>query len=160
MSKIKIELNTNLIPIFSGTYESIWEVRETDDNGNELPVDYKHEELMQSIVSEYQDHAKWIVKELNIPWIKSIEFTGGFGSPREYNFSTDVLDFTININVAGMLRDLVKLGTSEEFKKYLKDHFSSRDGFMSFTPDNYQELFAEIHGELKYFDQSIGALIT
>ena len=70
MIKIKIELNTNLIPIFSGTYENIWEVRETSDNGEELPVDYNHGDLMASIVSEYQDHAKWIVKELNIPWIK------------------------------------------------------------------------------------------
>jgi len=64
---MKVKLNTNLVPMFSGTYETLWEVIETDDNGKELPVDYDRKEFMRSIIMAYNEHTKDIVEFLAIP---------------------------------------------------------------------------------------------
>ena len=157
---MKTTLNTNLVPLFSGTYESIWEVYETDDQGNELPVDYNQADFMASIASEYQKHNAYIKSELAIDFIKSINFTGGTNSPREYNFSTDTLDFEVEINKTKLLQTLKNLETDQEFSKYLKDNFTSYDGFMSFTPNNYHDLKTQIVGEGDEYSQALGALIT
>jgi hypothetical protein len=153
------KLNTNLIPIFNGTYETEWEVEEWDDQGEEVPVDYNQQDLMKSIAGVYHDNEKQILEALAVPFIKSIHFTGGTHSPREYNFSTDTLDFDLNINKKGMLEALAKLAGNEEFEKWLHECFTSYDGFMSFTPNNYKELSEEIRGEHNEFDQALSAMI-
>lgn len=157
---MKVQLNTNLVPLFSGTYESIWDVTAQDDNGDELEVEYKHEDLMKSIAETYQAKQGYILSELNSPFITNIKFLGTFANPREYNFKTDVLDFEVNINKAKMLETLRILENSIEFEAYLKENFTSYDGFMSFTPDNYTELMEQVESEGREFEQSIGALIT
>ena len=157
-----MNLNTSMIELFNGTYNTIWEVIETDDDGNELEVDYDFKNLMQSILEAYQEGETQIVKDLEVNFIKSIHFTG-FWSPREYNFATDQLDFTLEIDRELMLKELAKLIDSKDFKQFLKDNYSSYDGSMSFTPNNYQEISEEIidNGENgKYSDQAISALIN
>jgi hypothetical protein len=155
---MKIQLNTNLIPIFSGTYESVWDIVDCDDNGNELYTVYDHNELMKGICKAYQDNADYIVSELNIPWIKKIKFTASY-SPREYNFSTDTLDFDITVSKKDLYKALEELKGSLDFEKYLRDNFTSYDGFMSFTPNSYQDLYNEILTQGREFEQSIGAII-
>ena len=157
---MKIKLNTNLVPIFSGTYETQWDVIETNDNGDEMNVVYDHNDLMKSIANEYQNHADYILSEFEIPFIKKIKFTGGFDCPPYYNFSTDTLDFEIIVNKTQLLRALNELADGEEFATFLKEHFTSYDGFMSFTPNNYADLKIEILEEGREFTQSIGALIS
>lgn len=154
------KLNTNLVRIFSGTYESIWEVSETDDDGNELEVDYKHSDLMKSIAEEYQAHAKKIKKLLNLTFINSISFTGETWSPREYNFTTDQLDFNMDINKIKLLESLRSRKNDGKLSQFLIDNYRSRDGFISFTPDNYGELVEQIVGDGDECDQAIGAYIT
>ena len=159
---MKVELNTSMVNgIFSGTYENFWEVNEYDDDGNELEVDYDFKELMASIGRVYKSEAPEIIlSEWQLPFIKSIEFTGEFYSPREYNFSTDSLDFVLDINKAGLLRELKKLENSEEFKQFLIDNYRSRSGFWSFTPDNYSEILKSIETDGDDRDQSISAVIN
>jgi len=161
MSKlITAELNTNLIRLFGGTYESQWEITEIADNGEELEVEYKHNDLMAGIAREYQNHASEIVRDIELPFIKKIEFTGGFHSPREYNFSTDELDFKLELDIDELVKTLKTYKDNAEFRQYLIDHYRSRDGFISFTPDNYEELAKNIIEEGEDFDQSLGAFIT
>ena len=156
---MKINLNTSMIELFNGTYKTIWEVIKTDDDGNELEIDYDFKNLMQSILEAYQEGETQIVKDLEVNFIKSIHFTG-FWSPREYNFATDQLDFTLEIDRELMLKELAKLIDSKDFKQFLKDNYSSRDGFMSFTANNYQDLYQDIIDESKHQDQAISALIN
>jgi len=156
---MKLQLNTNLIPIFSGTYGTNWEVTECNDDGDELELDYKHEDLMRSIMGVYQENSKDIVKDLGVKFIKSIKFDGVF-SPREYNFKTDQLDFTLTINLLSMMGELKALKDNKEFSKFLHDNYTSYDGFMSFTPNNYKELRLQILEGDSEHDQSISALIT
>jgi len=159
MKNITLELNTNLLPIFSGTYNTGWGVTEYDDYGDELPVEYNHEDLMISIVNIYRQHEDKIINLLGIDWIKSIKFTNTWFSPREYNFKTDQLDLKLEIDKSGMLSALGGLINSFDFNKWLNENFSSRDGFMSFTPNNYKELLDQITSEGESYDQSISALI-
>jgi len=146
--------------MFSGTYESIWEVLETDEEGNEVMVDYSFQDFMAGIASVYQKNSTYILGELGVDFIKKIKFTGKTNSPKEYNFSTDTLDFDLTIDKKAMLHKLRELENDSEFDQYLKDHFTGYDGFWSFTPNNYIDLKAEILGVGREFDQAIGALIT
>lgn len=159
VSKMKIELNTNLVRIFTGTYNTIWEIVESADNGDELAIEYDFNEFMGSIVQTYQEERKNIVGALNIPFLTGIEFSGSH-SPREYNFRTDELDFTATINKKGLIKTIKSLKGDQVFEQYLKDNFTSRDGFMSFTPNTYSELLEQIVTQGDEFEQALGALIT
>ncbi len=155
-----IKLNTNLVPLFSGTYDTFWEVRECADNGDELEVDYKHEDLMQSIAEAYQANAAYILSELGCPFIEKLSFDGTFESPSEYNFRTDVLDFTIEVDEVELLQKLVDLKDNADFAEFLKQHYTSYDGFMSFTPNNHADIEAAIVDKNNDFERSVGALIS
>lgn len=156
---MKIKLNTSLVPFFTGCYENIWEVRETDDDGNELEVEYDFKDMMKSIVEAYTNHEDEILRDLEVSFIKSIKFTGGFYSPREYNFSTDNIDFEVEVDKKELNKTLDKLATDLEFRQFLTDNFSSRSGFISFTPDNYSEIVEQIETENDHLAQSVGAVI-
>lgn len=157
---MKVQLSTNLVPIFTGTYENIWEVIEYNEEGTEeVEVEYNHIDLMKSIAKTYQKEEKYILSKLNSPFIKSLHFTGDFTSPREYNFRTDVLDFDIEVNRAELIRTLKKLENNQELETFLHDHYTSYDGFISFTPNNYRELKKEIVNQGNEFEQAMGALI-
>ena len=157
---MKYTLNTNLIPLFNGTYNTQWEVSETNDEGEELDVDYDFGELMKSIAHAYQKNETYILSELNCPFIRSIHFTGGTYSPREYNFSTDTLDFTVNIDERLLRVSLEALRGNKDFGTWLRENFTSRDGFISFTPNSYGELFEAITKHGDEHDQALGAFIT
>ncbi|MDP2720537.1 MAG: hypothetical protein Q8O75_01160 [bacterium] len=158
---MQIKLNTNLVPLFSGTYESRWEVSEYNEEGTEeVEVDYEQVDLMESIAGVYQKNAGYILSELNCAFIKKLTFDGTFESPREYNFKTDVLDFTIEVVKTKLLNTLKSLKNDKKFEEFLRENYTSYDGFMSFTPNNYPDLYNEITGEGREFEQAIGALIT
>lgn len=155
-----IKLNTGLIPLFSGTYNTIWEIQETDEQGNELTTKYDFKDFMKGIASVYKNKEDYILSELNVSFIKNIKFTGTFYSPREYNFSTDTLDFTIDIDKTEMLAELSNLRNDKDFETYLYDNFTDQSGFISFTPNNYASLYIAIMQENDEYHQAISALIT
>lgn len=157
-SIINVELNTNLVPFFSGTYYSMWEVTDYDDDGEEVDVSYDFNELMKSIIQEYNNHDQEIIDWFSVPWIKSIKFTGS-NSPREYNFSTDTLDFTLEIDRKEMMKKLNSLKGNKKFYDFLRDHYTSYDGFMSWTPNTYQGIYDGIVGEDDNYFTSMGAFI-
>ena len=157
---MKYTLNTNLIPLFSGTYGTEWKPTETIDAGDELEIEYDFKELMKSIAQVYQKNEAYILSELNCSFIRSIHFTGGTYSPREYNFKTDELDFTVDIDEAKLREALEALRENKDFGAYLRENFTTRDGFISSTPDNYGELHEAITKHGREHDQALGALIT
>lgn len=148
-----LKLNTNLIPLFTGTYENIWEVSE------ELNAMYDRNEFMKSIVRAYKANEAMIVREIDLSFVKSIKFTGKYYSPRYYNFSTDTLDFNLNVDKKKLYKILDRLSKDTKFDAWLKENFSHRSGFISFTPNNYKDLATQIKTEGDEFEQSIGAMI-
>lgn len=157
---MKIKMNTGLIHLFSGTYGTEWEPRELDNNGEELPLKYDFGEMMKSIARCYDAHDTDIVAALaeHAPYISRIDFPGTSYSPREYNFQTDVLDFVLTVNAGKLRKALAALKDSEEFATFLHEHYSSRDGFWSHTPDNYDYLRSEILTHGNRFEQALSAL--
>lgn len=161
MSYSKAELNTNLLPIFSGTYCSLWEVVEYNDNGDELETEYTQESLMGSIVEAYQSQEINMSRDITqvIPWVKSITFPGGSYSPREYNFSTDTLDFILEYNHREAIKAARDLANVPEFRAFLIEHYRSRDGFWSYTPDNPTDLIDQLTRKGDEYEQALAALV-
>jgi hypothetical protein len=157
-----VKLNTGMVNgLFSGTYESIWEPTEYNEEGTEeVEIEYDQKDLMKSIVGVYQQNEKYIVSELSVPFIKSIHFNGTFSSPREYNFSTDVLDFTLNIDKKALYKTLDSLKSDTSFALFLDEHYRSCDGFISFTPNNYVDIIDNIINEGQEHNQAIAAVIN
>ena len=74
---MKVTLNTNLVPMFSGTYESIWDIVEYNEEGTEeVMVDYDQQDFMASIASVYQDNEEQIQTDLNCSFLRGLHFTG------------------------------------------------------------------------------------
>ena len=156
----KIKLNTNLIPIFCGTYESKWDIAYYADSGDELAVEYTHDDLMKGIVSVYADESDYILKEFNLEFINGIKFSGDYNSPREYNFSTDRIDFTLDIDYELMLETARALIGDDKYEAWLKEHYTSYDGFWSYTPNTSKGIVEAIEGKKYEYHQAVGALIT
>lgn len=166
---MKLELNTNLIPIFSGTYGTIWDVNDYLEREVELSdgeydfdsIDIDFAKYMESILECYKNNDDWILGELGIDWIKSIKFTGHY-SPREYNFSNDQLDLTLDIHYPKLMKWLLSLNKSDmdSLDVWLHENYTSYDGFWSHTPNNFGSLLQEIRDKGDHFDQAISALIT
>jgi len=162
VNKKTYELSSNLIPIFSGTYGSIWEINEYDDAGDPIEIEYDHSDLMYSIADLYQQEQEYITSEIKemVPFIDKIIVPGSYSSPREYNFKTDVINLDVTIDIKKLNTTLKELENDDDFHKFLKDNYSSYDGFWSYTPDNYIGLKNEILTEGSEAEQSLAAIIN
>lgn len=56
-------------------------------------------------------------------------------SPREYNFTTDKIEVEIEVNMHH-LKKWCMVTMHDDFDEYLRETWSSRDGFISFIPNN------------------------
>lgn len=59
-------------------------------------------------------------------------------SPRFYNYRTDRLVLSVNVDVE-LLKGYAYSSHPIEFESYLKENFTSYDGFISFVPNNLSE---------------------
>lgn len=63
--------------------------------------------------------------------------------PREYNFRDDEIRFDAVVDPAWVAKEFKEVSKKSDFREFLKVRFSSRDGFISFIPDDvdsYSEL--------------------
>jgi len=159
---MNIQLNTNLLKIFTGTYATLWgEDGYQEDNQGALGyMEFDSGALMNSIIEAYRDNQEEIIQDMGVSFVKSINIESSWSSPKEYNFSTDTFDFTLTIDNYGMIKALDDLDGDQEFQGWLRDNFTDRDGFWSWTPSNYNDLSYEIKNSGDYYEQSIGALVT
>lgn len=159
------EMTTGLIHgVFHGTYESIWEVVDTSDSGDEIQTDYKFSEFMDTIAHAYQNHEDKILedfKEWGMDFVEKIHFTGKHESPREYNFATDKLDIDVTIDMNKLNISLLRLAQNKDFAQFLEDNYKSRDGFWSFTPHTFADIYNEFFGESDdKQEQALGAVMS
>lgn len=94
-------------------------------------------------------HADTINNELPHGPVRSVECVGTT-SPREYNFRTDRAILNIEIEEV----ELRKYGEDNlgELEVFLKERFTSCDGFWSFVPNNTKEFFGAIDRTSKEYD--------
>ena len=139
--------------LFSGFYES--ELYNSDmlyniAYNNQDEEEYKDKEWDFVEPDGYTEYEKAVCKECvsNIFYlmedndaIKSMEWVE-LNSPREYNFTTDKLVCELEVDM-----DKIKKWCYETkrdaFNQYLKENYTSYDGFISFIPNNVKEFEQE-----------------
>lgn len=93
----------------------------------------------QLLIDKAEDYIKAALKEINF---EAKVTMGEFGSPREYNFSTDWIDFDIEVP------DGFKMDVNDDFFEYTKK-FGSHPGFVSFYPTTPKEWETSKREDLK-----------
>lgn len=130
---------------FAGFYESYHSQR-IDDAMEQLTLDYYGEPIpdLSSEVAEklyftcdykklHKLYVKDYVDEIASQTGLAIEFES-LNSPREYNFTTDRI--FVHIELAEIER-LYKELSAETLTTYVREHFTSRDGFSSFYDGDF-----------------------
>jgi hypothetical protein len=176
-----LNLSTNLLPLITmGTYDGqICDVNNfiddytIDEDYKEGYINYdsrtywdnfdnnKYKTKLFKLSNEYLiDNIKQQLTDLNIG-ILDIECIG-IHSPKYYNFSTDSLNYDLSVsdNFNHILIDIINNlddNDTNSLSKFLKDNFTSRDGFMSFTDNNITDLINSIND---FEDREISAFLT
>ena len=165
---MKANLNTNLFSIINvGMYhgqlnpENMFDDYQINEDRANGDIFYNSEYFWNNFNSvAYKKAVESIAKSfLNDKFENNgitITIKGGdLYSPKYYNFSDDGIDLKVTYNKAKILQ--FAFGNSEQFNQYLKENYSSYDGFTSFTANNYTEWLIDFKNNK---DQAIGAVLT
>lgn len=163
-----IKLNSNLFPIISvamyGTYldpDSMFDSYMIESDKEEgyihFGLDYfwdnfQYDKYRLAIQERAQSFINGKHSENNV-WV--IIKVGEIYSPKYYNFSNDEIDLTVTFSKSKVLNAVSKDIT--KFDSFLRERYSSRDGFNSYTANNYTQWFEEFNNE---DDTAIGAVLT
>lgn len=150
--------STYIVPIIGcGTYwgrfdyESMWLGDEEAERyeGNLVCNDYSFRKFTEALVSE-ADTVLTDERPLKDDGVVSIRPTAML-SPKEYNFSDDALDLTVEVEDDFLDRAekiVFDPANAELFGEYIREHWCSRDGFISSMPardlDEMRDVFAEL----------------
>ena len=176
-----LKLTTNLFPIVNvGMYDSLlspdnlindYNIDEDKDSGyikfdsneywsNLFDISKFRAEILTLATDYIKDEIKPILTGLKLG-ISDIEIVS-INSPRFYNFECDELYFDLivegqfNNNIIDKIKNL---STDEliRFNTYLKDNYSSYDGFVSFTSNNSLDVINNVQN---YDERDISAFLN
>ncbi len=131
------------LPVFPGFYGTIFEpcedneIEYINEQREEKGLDQAKFEDMQFNYSEYQNEVSkkacdFIENQLNDLGFKATVTFEILYSPREYNFTNDSINCTIEIDKEATIKYMEEHKT--ELAPYFIDRFTSRSGFTSFYP--------------------------
>lgn len=148
---MRVELDTSILDIIvPDTYGSEFQYNIRED----MWEDFK--DLMILYAKDYLTDA---LKETIFKDAKLDNFS--FHSPREYNFSTDWIKFTMEFD--DKLVDIIREKANDKFFEYIKLKYKSYDGYictMPNTKDDFFEMLGKEPGEFTYpFEKAISAWI-
>lgn len=113
----------------------------------------KFDKYQRDLCKEWIDLVKYqletatgnVIKRIGVRkfWLKS---------PKEYNFETDKLVVKIEFNKRALEKWCLK-DKPDKFNEYLKENYSSYDGFVSFTPDSINAFKDKYFKECKTFKE-------
>ena len=128
------------LPIYSGNYGTIWE----DAPNEEREIDWINEQRAEKNLNPiefddiefnyadfYNDLAELITDEIENElkeFVYSVKFNK-LESPREYNFTNDSIHCEIKPKIKA-IREYIE-SNFDKWSKYLKDNYTSYDGFYS-----------------------------
>lgn len=166
---MKANLNTNLFPIINvGMYyscispEIVFDSYNIDDdfendfseyNADQFWDNFDFDKYKTKIQELAADFLTYEIDDNNGNEIK-IE-AGELYSPKYYNFDTDNIELTVEFDKFKLL-DAIKKDVNA-FDTFLKENYSSYDGFCSFTANNFDEWYIDYKDEK---ETAIGALLT
>lgn len=143
---MKVEVSTNLIPVISvGSYgETVYDGYVVDADDIKECILENAPEVVEDAIREVCPSAK--VSDCSVYM------------PRYYNFETDELNFTLDISDEDYKEMLYECIDDPDFEDFLKDNYSSYDGFISFVANNVEEF--EKQEDYKKVSQLIMFLYT
>ena len=166
---MKANLNSNLFPIINvGMYysnispETIFDdyfINEDFENGDseynaeQFWDNFDFDKYKTKIQELAADFLTYEIDDNNGNEIK-IE-AGELYSPKYYNFDTDNIELTVEFDKVKILNNVFK--DVKAFDTFLKENYSSYDGFCSFTANNFNEWYIDYKDEK---ETAIGALLT
>ncbi len=164
-TKIKVE---TYLPIFTGFYESVFSPTE------DMEIDYINEERENKGLSkiefdqfefDYDSYetdvahccCSFIESELS-QYVEGVNFQL-INSPKEYNFATDSIHVEIELNEE-KIENIKKFifEHSNEFAEYIRDRYTSYDGFMSYYSNNPLDWLNSIDDCIKHKHQ-LGSIL-
>lgn len=149
-----IEVKTYL-PLFSGFYGTIWESDESN-------FCYENDCTYDDLIVDYDAYNKDVILEIcdfvesNCPFIKSVKFEN-ICSPKFYNFSNDSANVTIDIKKREFKKYLND--NKEALDKYLRERYTSRDGFMSNYGNSFEQWKEETENFTNLENHYLGSLL-
>lgn len=161
MEKQKLELTTELVSM-SGLFCTYHGYANSEYTLHEDMIEQDFEEGVTDIHPDYYwmhfDNKKYLEKinerthefmdEFLYDLLKDLfdieieYFAEGYNTPQFYNFRGDRHDFDIVADTFQPVLDYCL--QHEDFEEFLKDRYSSRDGFISFTSNNVEELMLDV----------------
>lgn len=160
------------LPIFSGFYETIWET----DNDEEMEIEHLNELRKEKglpaiewddVEWDYKTYTKAVVEgftsevetELKkLGMVSKIKFQK-VSSPREYNFANDAGYIEVSLTKENRENITEYLDNHKlEFSKYLQDHYTSYDGFMSSYSNDLGEWLDNLEDVLNH-QHKLGAVL-
>ena len=152
------ELGGSLCPLVDvGMYESLLSPSVWEDMAHEnLMEDYGDTARdlvcfgnfdVEGYEKVIQEQASDIIEEYAMPILEnygvaSIKVTG-IWSPREYNFTTDRLEFDVYLKEdfkETFKKNMERFRKNASLQKYIEDHWWHRNGFYSFMPQSMSEI--------------------
>ena len=145
-----------------GDFSSVYEMEPTPPEGYEYDIrdwqKYKNEvgEDFTNLLEKYINAWSKMDGSQSSNILSNLKFVA-ICSPREYNFTTDKVEIEMDVDTDA-LRDYCFKTNRVKFNEYLRENFSSRDGFWSFIENNVHnfELTLEMENE---FDRYIQVMI-
>lgn len=133
-----IDSSTNLVRFaYNGTYET-----HLGESISCIPYS-KRDAYQDDVAKMYLDDVLAPAIEDMLPSEIDDDFTLAYVDtyhPRFYNFETDSIEFTFSFS--NEVKDFMEKHAEENreiWDRYLYEHFTSRDGFYSYTPNNYED---------------------
>jgi len=134
------------LPIFTGFYNSVWQFDEENILYN-LNEDRENNLSFEDLNINYREYEKDICKNLcNIiekklsQYVEKIEYQEII-SPKYYNYKND----SINVLITPKIENIQKFiyANQKDFETYLKNRYTSYDGFISFYSNNFKDWESE-----------------
>ena len=163
----KIKLNSTIIGLglfstYHGYGDSEWTLNEgsikedfkegsTDISPNYYYTYFNNKEYIKAWNERVFDYIENTLLQdvFNVLDVKFSIINSGHWSPKEYNFNVDSCDFELELDWDLFKDKVLKYVVNNllEFDKYLQDNYTSYDGFMSFTANNYESWLEDFNNK-------------
>ena len=155
------------LPIYNGNYGTIWQdapneeyevehINELRAEKNLKPIEF--DDIEFDYKNFYNELSELITNEVEFQlkdYVHSIKYLK-LNSPRYYNYSNDSIECEIAPNMEAIKEYINKY--QEEWSQYLKDNYTSYDGFCSFHSNDYKSEEWELNTACKDYHK-LGAVL-
>ena len=155
------------LPIYNGNYGTIWEDAPNEEYEVEYINELRAEKNLNPIEFDdvefdyktfYNELSELITNEVEFQlkdYVHSIEYFK-LNSPKYYNYSNDFIECEIAPNMEAIKEYINKY--QEEWSQYLKDNYTSYDGFISFHSNDHKSEEWELNTACKDYHK-LGAIL-